>query len=584
MDFAGLPSLWSWPARYSAGLVQWRLWATMRWWWREAEREVRRICREARLTGAVPELDLVALAEVAMHAAMRLGGFSAKAECAMAARPAMLPRISLAAKPGTISWEMLPGETWEQFKQRVFTPLFDATFGLPTDFCNQYVAKRLPPIRGAGESLRRAVAEAIRAAQLRPMTDRELEAALQEAGRWPLARVRTQIRTETATLYNAGRFVYMNGDEMVEGYRYVATLDDRTTPLCRELNGKCIRKAEIRAVPPLHFNCRTILAPVMATRRAIFTPAHQLPAPGLPPYGDATYTGFGQPELLAETSPPAVPLPVGRQAGRRPSRRPPAKAFSTERLSEYDLERAWAWGSRLQRRTSEAGEPADVKARIEAWLDAELGADPDWQACRAFFGGARGFIAQWAATSGDDDPWSIAIQMAAQEEFGLKGVTMRHMSAERGRRAREQMTEAGWRGLRKALRAIYDRTQRDLEELGAEEVVLWRGAALRSNLEDGLHEVNVGLQPLSSFSTDPDVAWCFTHGTFGSRRGRRAALLCTRVPQERIFSTYRTGFGCLNEAEFVVLGARKGSNTARMGIGDAWLMRVENRLLEVFGK
>jgi len=81
-------------------------------------------------------------------------------------------------------------------------------------------------------------------------------------------RIETMMRTNTTGAFNNGR-VAMGYDkdlkDYIVAYQYSAVIDDRTTPVCMELDGKIIRKDDPdfdRFVPPQHFNCRSILVPV----------------------------------------------------------------------------------------------------------------------------------------------------------------------------------------------------------------------------------------------------------------------------------------------------------------------------------
>ncbi len=305
LNLSGLPNLWQEPRRYTAAVTSRRVWRVERWWWREAHLELRRVLEAAR-EGYVRSPAWSEIADLAGQAIIRLGAWGAKQECAIAKRRgrAATPRlrtVQMAEEPvpGQVSWERWPGETWEQYKARVFTPLHDSMFGVPTAFCERYVAKHLPLIRGAEEETRRRVQQIVDQAQREWLTDKEYQAKLQAAGNWPLARVRTQIRTETSNLYNAGRYAYMESDEAVVGYEYVVTLDGRTTDLCKALAGKRVRAGELKAVPPLHFNCRTVLAPVFDFDRG-FAWDRDVPAPGEGLYQGASYKGFGQPALVEE--------------------------------------------------------------------------------------------------------------------------------------------------------------------------------------------------------------------------------------------------------------------------------------------
>ncbi len=307
MDFAGLPNLWADTGRYNPWLIQRRAWLVERWWWRQAHRETARVIAEAQRTGRMDTPGWAEIADAAGQWMVRIGAWGARKECQAAERrrravtPATLRNVAMTETPlpGEVNWQRWPGETWEQYKQRVFTPLYDEMFGIPTAFCERYVERHLPLIREAAEDTRRRVQAVIDGAQREWMTDKQYQAKLQNLGNWPLARVQTQIRTETSNLYNAGRYAYMEGDEAVIGYEYIVTLDLRTTDLCRALAGVKVRAEELKAVPPLHFNCRTILSPVFSFDRG-FTWEENPPAPGEGLYSGAQYQGFGQPELVAE--------------------------------------------------------------------------------------------------------------------------------------------------------------------------------------------------------------------------------------------------------------------------------------------
>lgn len=303
MNLSLLPDLWRWPARFNPPTVTRRVWLAQRWWWQQAQQEWERVVAEAHGGRAVTP-EWAEIADAALHAVIRLGAYGAQGECAAARRRkrrspvATLRPVTLAAIPEP-DWTRLPGESWTDYKGRVFAPLHDATFGIPTEFCERYTAGRLPLIREAAEETRRRVQQIIEGAQRVWVKPAELEQQLQAAGSWPLARVRTQIRTETSNLYNAGRYAHMEGDPAVVGYQYIVTLDERTSPICRALAGKHVKAEELRAVPPLHYSCRTVLAPVFEWDRGLAW-GQDLPAPGQPPFQGNQYQGFGQPSLIAE--------------------------------------------------------------------------------------------------------------------------------------------------------------------------------------------------------------------------------------------------------------------------------------------
>lgn len=54
-------------------------------------------------------------------------------------------------------------------------------------------------------------------------------------------------------------------DDVVTGYEIVATLDSRTTTICRSLDGRTFKTGK-GPVPPLHIRCRTSIAPTLDAR------------------------------------------------------------------------------------------------------------------------------------------------------------------------------------------------------------------------------------------------------------------------------------------------------------------------------
>ena len=107
-------------------------------------------------------------------------------------------------------------------------------------------------------------------------------------------------------------------------------------------------------------------------------------------------------------------------------------------------------------------------------------------------------------------------------------------------------------GERRLLRAMYNKTQKDLASIPGDTVTVYRG--VNANRLTASPERQRALQgkpvrdhrllaPLSSWSLDPSVA-----------RGFGTATLVARIPKTRIVSTWRTGFGTAKEGEVVVLG------------------------------
>ena len=76
----------------------------------------------------------------------------------------------------------------------------------------------------------------------------------------PIERLRTIGRTGAQSVANSIQEVQIQENVAVEFVEFVATLDSRTSPICRATGGQIYRKGN-HPVPPLHFNCRSTIAP-----------------------------------------------------------------------------------------------------------------------------------------------------------------------------------------------------------------------------------------------------------------------------------------------------------------------------------
>ncbi len=82
-------------------------------------------------------------------------------------------------------------------------------------------------------------------------------------------RLENIVRTNTTAAYNGGRlneFTKPKLARFVDGIKFLAVLDDRTTEVCRYMDGMVFHPddADLDSLsPPLHFQCRSILSPVV---------------------------------------------------------------------------------------------------------------------------------------------------------------------------------------------------------------------------------------------------------------------------------------------------------------------------------
>ena len=84
--------------------------------------------------------------------------------------------------------------------------------------------------------------------------------------------IMTLVRTSINQVANtASQQVYEANQDITKKYRYVATLDTRTSSICRALDGKEFEYGK-GPTPPQHFNCRSTTVPVIDYEGLGFTP------------------------------------------------------------------------------------------------------------------------------------------------------------------------------------------------------------------------------------------------------------------------------------------------------------------------
>jgi SPP1 gp7 family putative phage head morphogenesis protein len=84
--------------------------------------------------------------------------------------------------------------------------------------------------------------------------------------------VMTLVRTSVNQVANASsQQVYEANQDITQKYRYVATLDARTSSICRALDGREFEYGK-GPTPPQHFNCRSTTVPVIDYKALGFTP------------------------------------------------------------------------------------------------------------------------------------------------------------------------------------------------------------------------------------------------------------------------------------------------------------------------
>lgn len=153
----------------------------------------------------------------------------------------------------------------EQFSQVVRNGLLT---GEPTPA----IAKRLiGSLEHSGERLRFGQA-AVTEGQLRTAGIKSIMASGGDATRMADNQILTLVRTSVNQVANtASQQVYEANQDITSKYRYVATLDSRTSSICQALDGREFPYGQ-GPMPPQHFNCRSTTVPVIDYKRLGFLP------------------------------------------------------------------------------------------------------------------------------------------------------------------------------------------------------------------------------------------------------------------------------------------------------------------------
>lgn len=104
-------------------------------------------------------------------------------------------------------------------------------------------------------------------------------------------------RTELLRSSNLGsQAVYDANADIVKGWRFEATLDSRTCPICGPLDGKEYKLSDTRNMPPKHPNCRCSTTPVL--KDAVEMGGGTRAAQGGPVSADLTYSEWAKANLV----------------------------------------------------------------------------------------------------------------------------------------------------------------------------------------------------------------------------------------------------------------------------------------------
>lgn len=103
-------------------------------------------------------------------------------------------------------------------------------------------------------------------------------------------------------------------------------------------------------------------------------------------------------------------------------------------------------------------------------------------------------------------------------------------------------------GLQEFVKAMHAETQDYFKEHGITEIVVCRGQRVKG--PDKPEVTKFKMQPASSFSTAPHIARRFAGSS-------NMQMLVAKVPVSQVIGSYRTGYGCTQEHEVVVLAHKE---------------------------
>jgi hypothetical protein len=161
-------------------------------------------------------------------------------------------------------------------------------------------------------------------------------------------------------------------------------------------------------------------------------------------------------------------------------------------------------------------------------------------------------VSKWAGTSGDSDQQAVLMQEAVKQEFGTSGHSAPAYSAETFQAVMTNTWEHAGPWFQRVARVMHDHTQDEFKKAGITHVAAYRGMSFSWGgtpdwAQDGEHRVE--LQPANSWSTRRSTSVKFTKGK------THRIMIKARIPVELILGSARTGFGCLEEEELVILDA-----------------------------
>lgn len=184
---------------------------------------------------------------------------------------------------------------------------------------------------------------------------------------------------------------------------------------------------------------------------------------------------------------------------------------------------------------------------------------------------ASEILSQWAASSNDNNLTSLSLQQAVSEEFDVPLSDWQSRQIDIVQSKYGDFYRNGTAGTdedyRNAARVIYENTQQELAQAGykpTDTIRLYRGMVYHKDID-----VDPQLEKGATYGWNGNAveSWSFDKNIADSFAGTNAKSVSWMTPNKKryvvsmdvpissIFSTAKTGIGCLTEAEVIVFGS-----------------------------
>lgn len=185
---------------------------------------------------------------------------------------------------------------------------------------------------------------------------------------------------------------------------------------------------------------------------------------------------------------------------------------------------------------------------------------------------AATFVQQWANSSSDSQTHSIAVQFAVHFELGLDEEVLDNYKERAFTPNGAEFYFKHKKVMRGIAREMYSHTQSRLKAEGLKNIQLYRAVAWSDtyNAPDDIRDQMLDNPDTIRMDSNPITSWAANSQEAHAHEGESGPTIVksASIPAERIFSTARTGNGCLNENEFVVIGSP--SDRYNIDSSDGW--------------